>query len=172
MALAIGEQVPDVTATTDDGRTVALSELAADGPLVVFFYPKAFTGGCTAEACHFRDLGAEFAELGATRVGVSRDDVATQARFAAEHGFDYPCSPTRTGRLAKAFGAKRPGPLMSKRQTFVVDTRPDAARRASAASWTWGSMPIGRSKRCGPSGLHADDGSPRRTAPPSPRCAR
>jgi thioredoxin-dependent peroxiredoxin len=122
MALAIGQQVPDVTATTDDGRTVRLSELAADGPVVVFFYPKAFTGGCTAEACHFRDLGAEFAEVGAARVGVSRDDVATQARFAAEHDFDYPLLADPDGTLSKAFGAKRPGPLMSKRQTFVVDT--------------------------------------------------
>ncbi len=122
MALAIGEQVADVTATTHDGRTVSLTELAADGPVVVFFYPKAFTGGCTAEACHFRDLGAEFAEVGATRVGVSRDDVATQARFAAEHDFDYPLLADPEGTVSKAFGAKRPGPLMSKRQTFVVDT--------------------------------------------------
>jgi thioredoxin-dependent peroxiredoxin len=121
MALAIGEQVPDVTATTHDGRTVRLSELAADGPVVVFFYPKAFTGGCTAEACHFRDLGAEFAEVGATRVGVSRDDVETQARFAAEHDFDYPLLADPDGTVSTAFGAKRPGPLMSKRQTFVVD---------------------------------------------------
>jgi thioredoxin-dependent peroxiredoxin len=121
MALAIGQQVPDVTATTHDGRTVRLSELAGDGPVVVFFYPKAFTGGCTAEACHFRDLGAEFAEVGATRVGVSRDDVATQARFAAEHDVDYPLLADPDGTVAKVFGAKRPGPLMSKRQTFVVD---------------------------------------------------
>jgi thioredoxin-dependent peroxiredoxin len=122
MALAIGEQIPDVTATTHDGRRVSLSELAADGPVVVFFYPKAFTGGCTAEACHFRDLGAEFAEVGATRVGVSRDDVATQARFAAEHDFDYPLLADPDGTVSKAFGTKRPGPLMGKRQTFVVDT--------------------------------------------------
>jgi thioredoxin-dependent peroxiredoxin len=121
MALAIGQQVPDVTATTHDGRTVRLSELAGDGPVVVFFYPKAFTGGCTAEACHFRDLGAEFVEVGATRVGVSRDDVATQARFAAEHDVDYPLLADPDGTVAKVFGAKRPGPLMSKRQTFVVD---------------------------------------------------
>jgi thioredoxin-dependent peroxiredoxin len=121
MAVAVGDPIPDLTATTDNGRAVALSELASDGALVVFFYPKAFTGGCTAEACHFRDLGAEFAELGATRVGVSRDDVATQARFAAEHGFDYPLLADPDGRIAKAFGTKRPGPLASKRQTFVLD---------------------------------------------------
>jgi thioredoxin-dependent peroxiredoxin len=121
VGVEVGQQVPDVRATTHDGREVSLSELAADGPLVVFFYPRAFTGGCTAEACHFRDLAAEFAEVGATRVGVSRDDVDTQARFADEHGFDYPLLADPDGSVASAFGAKRPGPLVSKRQTFVVD---------------------------------------------------
>jgi thioredoxin-dependent peroxiredoxin len=121
VGVGIGQQVQDVRATTHDGREVSLSELAADGPLVVFFYPKAFTGGCTAEACHFRDLAAEFAEVGATRVGVSRDGIETQARFADEHGFDYPLLSDADGAMAKAFGAKRPGPLVSKRQTFVLD---------------------------------------------------
>jgi peroxiredoxin Q/BCP len=121
MSIEVGERVPDVTATTHDGREVRLSELAGDGPLVVFFYPKAFTGGCTAQACHFRDLGAEFDALGASRVGVSRDAVDTQARFAEEHRFDFPLVSDADGAVAKALGAKRPGPLVSKRQTYVVD---------------------------------------------------
>lgn len=115
-----GSTVADVEVTTDDGRRVRLSELA-EGPLVVFFYPKAFTGGCTAEACHFRDLGAEFAEVGATRVGVSRDDAGTQATFAGEHGLGFPLVADEDGTVAKAFGAKRPGGMWSKRQTFVLD---------------------------------------------------
>ncbi|MEX1178493.1 MAG: peroxiredoxin [Nitriliruptor sp.] len=116
-----GQQIPDLEVTLHTGEVRRLSELAADGPLVVFFYPKAFTGGCTAEACHFRDLATEFAEAGASRLGVSRDDVATQARFAEEHAFDYPLIADPDGAMAKAFGAKRPGPLWSKRQTFVID---------------------------------------------------
>lgn len=118
----VGDQVPDFTATLDTGETTRLSALLEDGPVVLFFYPKAFTGGCTAEACHFRDLAAEFAEVGAQRLGVSRDDVDTQARFRREHGFDYPLIADPTGEIAKVFGAKRMGPLWSKRQTFVVDT--------------------------------------------------
>jgi thioredoxin-dependent peroxiredoxin len=55
------------------------------------------------------------------RVGVSRDDVETQARFAGEHAFDYPLLADPDGAVATAFGAKRPGPLWSRRQTFVVD---------------------------------------------------
>ncbi len=121
MPNATGTRIPDLAVTTHDGRSATLSGLAAGGRLVVFFYPKAFTAGCTAQACHFRDLGAEFAELGATRVGVSRDDADTQARFVSEHEFDYPLIADPDGSVAKAFGAKRIGPVPSRRQTYVLD---------------------------------------------------
>lgn len=121
MPVATGTTIDDLQVTTQQGRTTSLSELAGGRHLVLFFYPKAFTGGCTAEACHFRDLAGEFEQVGAVRVGVSRDDVATQAAFAEAHGFDYPLVADGDGRLAKALGAKRPGPLWSKRQTFVLD---------------------------------------------------
>jgi len=113
-------RIPNLAVTTHDGASTTLSELAAGGPLVVFFYPKAFTAGCTAQACHFRDLGAEFAELGASRVGVSRDDADTQARFVSKHEFDYPLIADPDGSVAKAFGAKRIGPVPSRRQTYVL----------------------------------------------------
>lgn len=116
-----GQRLPDLDVTLHTGERTRLSELAGDGPLVVFFYPKAFTGGCTAQACHFRDLAGEFAEVGASRVGVSRDGVETQARFADEHRFDFPLLADPDGEVSRAFGAKRPGPLPSKRQTYVVD---------------------------------------------------
>jgi peroxiredoxin Q/BCP len=116
-----GDRIPDLTVTLHDGTRTTLSALAAGGPLVVFFYPKAFTAGCTAQACHFRDLGAEFTELGASRVGVSRDDAATQSRFVGEHRFDYPLIADRDGTVAKAFGAKRVGPVPSRRRTTVLD---------------------------------------------------
>lgn len=121
MTLSVGSTVPDLEVTTHDGSRTTLSGVADGRSLVLFFYPKAFTGGCTAEACHFRDLAGEFADAGAQRVGVSRDDVAKQAAFAAEHGFDYPLIADPDGAVARAFGAKRPGPLWSKRQTFVLD---------------------------------------------------
>lgn len=116
----VGERIEDLTVTTHDGATTTLSALAGGGPLVVFFYPKAFTAGCTAQACHFRDLGAEFADLGASRVGVSRDDGATQARFAEANDFDYPLIADRDGAVARAFGAKRVGPAPSRRQSYVL----------------------------------------------------
>jgi thioredoxin-dependent peroxiredoxin len=116
----VGQRIEDLAVTTHDGRVTTLSQLAGGGPLVVFFYPKAFTAGCTAQACHFRDLGAEFTALGASRVGVSRDGSDTQARFADANGFDYPLIADRDGTVAKAFGAKRVGPVPSRRQTYVL----------------------------------------------------
>ena len=115
-------KIPDFSATLADGRTVRLSQLLADGPVVLFFYPKAFTPGCTAESCSFRDLAAEFAEVGAQRIGVSRDDVETQAKFADAYDLDFPLIADPDGSIAQIFGAKRMGPLPSKRQTFVIDT--------------------------------------------------
>ena len=117
-----GTTVEDFSARLHDGREVRLSELLEDGPVVLFFYPKAFTGGCTAEACHFRDLAREFERVGATPVGISRDDVATQASFGETHALGYPLIADQDGSIAKLFGAKRIGPLWSKRQTFVIDT--------------------------------------------------
>jgi len=117
----VGDRLTDLTVTTHEGATTTLSALADGRALVVFFYPKAFTAGCTAQACHFRDLGAEFAALGASRVGVSRDDSETQARFADAHDFDYPLIADADGSVSKAFGAKRIGPVPSRRQTYVLD---------------------------------------------------
>ncbi len=128
------QRLPDLEVTLHTGEVTSLAALADGRHLVVFFYPKAFTGGCTAQACHFRDLGAEFDEVDAARVGVSRDDVATQARFADEHAFDYPLIADPDGTVAKAFGAKRPGPLWSKRQTYVLG--PDLTVLAAISSET------------------------------------
>ena len=130
----VGDQVPDFTATLDDGSQTTLASMLEDGPVVLFFYPKAFTGGCTAEACHFRDLAGEFAEVGAQRYGISRDDVETQSQFRAKHDFDYPLIADTSGEIAKVFGAKRLGPVWSKRQTFVIGT--DRTLKGAIASET------------------------------------
>jgi thioredoxin-dependent peroxiredoxin len=120
MPIQPGDPVPDFRATAHDGTSVRLTELLEKGPVVLFFYPKAHTGGCTAEACHFRDLAAEFGDVRAQRVGVSRDGVDDQASFARDNDLDYPLLADPDGSVARAFGAKRPGPLWSRRQTFVI----------------------------------------------------
>ena len=120
--LSTGDQVEDFTLADQSGGSRSLSGLLENGPVVLFFYPKAMTTGCTKESCHFRDLGSEFEAVGAQRVGISADKVDRQARFDAKHGLGYPLlsDPDRT--VARQFGVKRPGPLMNKRATFVIGT--------------------------------------------------
>ncbi|GAA3857256.1 peroxiredoxin [Saccharothrix violaceirubra] len=118
-----GERAPDFVLPDQDGTPRDLAGLLAAGPVVLFFYPAALTGGCTAESCHFRDLGAEFAEVGAQRVGISPDAVDRQKQFAEVNGFDYPLLSDVDGTVAAAFGVRRRfGPLPVKRHTFVIGT--------------------------------------------------
>ncbi len=117
-----GDHAPDFTAVDQAGDTVRMSEMLADGPVVLFFYPMAFTPSCSRESCYFRDLATEFAALGAQRVGISADDVSTQAKFDARHDLGFPLLSDPDRSVAKSFGVKRPGPLRNKRTTFVIDT--------------------------------------------------
>ncbi|KUI29509.1 peroxiredoxin [Mycobacterium sp. IS-1742] len=120
-----GDRVEDFELPDQTGAVRSLTGLLADGPVVLFFYPAAMTPGCTKEACHFRDLAAEFAAVGASRVGISTDTVDKQARFADTQRFDYPLLSDSGGAIAERFGVKRGllGKLMPvKRTTFVIDT--------------------------------------------------
>ncbi|MGK3203506.1 peroxiredoxin [Amycolatopsis pretoriensis] len=116
-----GDLAPDFTLPDDQGAERTLSDFLATGPVVLFFYPAAMTGGCTAESCHFRDLAAEFAEVGAHRIGISPDGVTKQRQFSEANGFDYPLLSDVEGEVAKQFGVWRKLlPLHAKRVTFVI----------------------------------------------------
>ena len=118
--LTTGDTAPDFTLLDQNGTQVTLSVLLQQGPVVLFFYPKAMTTGCTKEACYFRDIEAEFAAVGAQRVGISADKVEKQAQFDAKHGLGYPLLSDSDRSVAQAFGVKRMGPIMNKRATFVI----------------------------------------------------
>lgn len=123
MGLSPGDMVDDFTLPDETGTPRSLTRLLEDGPVVLFFYPAAMTSGCTAKSCHFRDLGAEFGEVGAVRVGVSRDAVDKQRRFAEMHEFDYPLLSDVDGEIARRLGVRRRlplGPLSNRRMTFVI----------------------------------------------------
>jgi thioredoxin-dependent peroxiredoxin len=125
MGIGKGDIVDDFELPDQTGSPRRLSELLAGGPVALFFYPAAMTSGCTAEACNFRDLAAEFAAAGAQRVGISRDPVDKQKQFADLNGFDYPLLSDPDGKVASALGVKRKlplGPLSTKRMTFVIGT--------------------------------------------------
>jgi len=102
-----GEIAPDFALYDHTGRIRSLSELVSGGPVVLFFFPLASSPICTAQACHFRELGREFKAVGAQRVGISTDTVAKQARFAGQRAFDYPLLSDARATVAEQFGVRR-----------------------------------------------------------------
>jgi len=118
-----GDTAPDFELPDETGTVRRLSDLLADGPVVLFFYPAAMTTGCTQESCHFRDLAGEFAEVGAQRVGISADAVERQHEFAARHSLGYPLLSDPDRSIAGEYGVRRGLPMLpNRRVTFVIDT--------------------------------------------------
>ncbi|MEH0416386.1 peroxiredoxin [Streptomyces sp. B21-083] len=117
----VGDKIEDFELPDESGAPRRLSELLTEGPIVLFFYPAALTPGCTAEACHFRDLAAEFAAVGARPVGISGDSVDRQQEFAQSHTLGMPLLSDADGTVRELFGVKRGFSMMpTKRVTFVI----------------------------------------------------
>ena len=101
----LGEKVPNFSAIDQDGKKWVLrSNLKKSEYTVIYFYPAAFTGGCTAQACSYRDQKGELAKVGAAVVGVSGDTPETQKLFAQEHGLNFTMLSDASGQLASLFG--------------------------------------------------------------------
>ncbi len=119
-----GDTAPDFTLDDDKGEARALQDYLTAGPVVLFFFPIASSSGCTVEACHFRDLAAEFTALGAQRIGISPDDVKAQSGFVSGENLDFPLLADVGGAVSEQFGVKRSGLLAKmgpvKRKTFVI----------------------------------------------------
>lgn len=124
--LADGDKAPDFNLPDQDGNDVRLYDVLENGPVVVFFYPKAFTGTCTAEACSFRDNFEAFSDAGANVIGVSSDDVETQKKFHTRYRLSYPVLSDKERTAYDSFGL-RSGPglklgwALNDRVTFVID---------------------------------------------------
>ena len=117
----VGDTVEDFGLPDETGTVRRLSGLLAEGPVVLFFYPAALSPGCTAEACHFRDLAAEFAAVGARPVGVSGDSVERQQEFAGRHTLGMPLLSDPDGTVRERFGVRRGFTMVpTKRATFVI----------------------------------------------------
>ncbi|MDY7106107.1 MAG: peroxiredoxin [Actinomycetota bacterium] len=119
--MKVGDRVPGFEAQDQTGEVVRSADLLEKGAVVLFFYPRAMSPGCTTESCHFRDLQAELAELSAQPVGVSVDPVDRQAAFAERNDLGFPLLSDPDRHIARIFGVKRIGPLFNKRATFVID---------------------------------------------------
>jgi len=118
----IGDTVEDFELPDEQGVPRRLSTLLADGPVVLFFYPAAFTPGCTAEVCHFRNVAGEFRAAGAQPVGISGDAVERQAEFSNRHSLGYPLLSDADGSVRQQFGVKSTLLTKARRTTFVIDT--------------------------------------------------
>lgn len=121
-----GQPAPDFTLPADDGREVTLSQLRGK-PVVLYFYPKDDTPGCTKEACAFRDRNAEIQAKGAVILGVSPDDVASHGQFRDKYSLNFPLLADEGHRLAETYGAWREKNMYGKksmgvqRSTFLID---------------------------------------------------
>ena len=114
---------PDFELPDQFGVPRRLSRLLQDGPVALFFYPLAGSGGCTTELCTVRDRSADFTALGAQPVGISRDGVERQRAFAEQEGFDFPLLSDADGSVCAAYGVARSlAAAPVKRQTVVVGT--------------------------------------------------
>lgn len=118
--LKVGDQAPPFSGRDQRGTEIRSEDLLSQGPVILYFYPRDFTPGCTREACHFRDAFEDLQGLGASIVGVSVDDEASHARFAAVHQIPFSLLSDRDRSLAKAYDIVRAFGLGTARVTFVI----------------------------------------------------
>jgi peroxiredoxin Q/BCP len=120
----IGDKAPDFTLPASRDRTIALSD--ASGPVVLFFYPRDDTPGCTKEAIAFTGMEADFAALGVTIWGISADSVASHEKFAIKHGLTMPLLSDEDNAICEAFGVWKEKNMYGKkfmgieRATFLI----------------------------------------------------
>lgn len=126
--LAEGDKLPHLTVADDAGKPVQLADLLG-GPLVLYFYPKDDTPGCTSEASQFRDLYPKFQKKGARIVGVSRDTPASHEKFKAKYGIPFTLLSDTDSKVCDAFGVIVEKNMYGKkskgvaRATFLIDEK-------------------------------------------------
>lgn len=126
MTIAAGEMAPDFTATTDADTELTLSSLRGK-PVVLFFYPKDDTEGCTKEACSFRDDLPRFEQMNAVVLGISRDSARKHRNFKAKYDLPYTLLVDKDAEIAKAYDIMAEKSMYGRkyiapaRTTFVID---------------------------------------------------
>jgi peroxiredoxin Q/BCP len=128
MSLEIGDKAPDFTLPADGGGKVALTDLKGK-TVILYFYPKDDTSGCTAEACAFRDQLPDFSKSKATVLGVSRDSVASHDKFKKKYGLTFPLLSDEEGKVTEAYGTWVEKSMYGRkykgidRSTFLIDPK-------------------------------------------------
>ena len=125
MALKVGDKAPDFTLTSDEGKEISLRDFLGRR-VVLYFYPRASTPGCTIEACDFRDRQPKFSKLDAVVLGVSADPVKVLQNFKAKQKLNFPLLSDPTRKMIKAYGVWRMKKFMGRsfkgivRSTFLI----------------------------------------------------
>ena len=126
MSLKVGDKAPDFTLPSDGGGKVSLKALKGKS-VVLYFYPKDDTSGCTAEACAFRDALPNFSKTKAAVIGISRDSVASHDKFKTKHGLPFPLASDEDGKVCEAYGTWVEKSMYGRkymgieRATFLID---------------------------------------------------
>jgi thioredoxin-dependent peroxiredoxin len=126
MILKIGDKAPSFTLPTDGGGKISLADFKGK-PLVLYFYPKDDTSGCTAEACAFRDSRPDFSKLKTTVIGVSRDSAASHDKFKTKYKLSFPLASDEDGKVCEDYGVWAEKSMYGRkymgieRSTFLID---------------------------------------------------
>jgi len=120
-SLAVGNDAPALTATTETGETLAFADVYKKGFTLVYFFPKADTPGCTAQGCSLRDAYEELTKHGVAVIGVSTDNVAEQKAFKEKYHFPFTLIADTDKKVMHAFGQE--GVMFASRQAFLIDKK-------------------------------------------------
>lgn len=119
----VGDEAPDFTLTSQAGEQVSLRDFRDKRSVVLYFYPKDDTPGCTAEACAFRDSYEVFTEAGAEVIGISSDSVDSHGKFAGRHRLPFTLVSDEGGAVRKQYGVPRALGILPGRVTYVIDRK-------------------------------------------------
>jgi len=128
MSLEVGDKAPGFTLPADGGGKVSLKDLKGQ-KVVLYFYPKDDTSGCTAEACAFRDFLPDFSKVKAAVIGISRDSVASHDKFKKKYGLTFPLVSDEDGKVCEAYGTWVEKSMYGRkymgveRSTFLIDEK-------------------------------------------------
>lgn len=121
MSVKVGDTAPNFTLPDQNGSTVSLSDFRGQKAVVLYFYPKDDTPGCTAESCAFRDQYEVFKTAGAEVIGVSGDSSESHQKFAAKHNLPFTLLSDKDNQVRKQYGATTAFGLIPGRVTYVID---------------------------------------------------
>ena len=123
MELKVGDKAPDFTLPSQMGDNVTLSEFFGKKAIVLYFYPKDESAGCTREACRFRDSYDAFTDLGAEVLGVSSQSVESHKSFASHHGLPFLLLSDVEGKVRQLYGVPATMGIIPGRVTFIIDKK-------------------------------------------------